>query len=286
MTVKQMFDSFDLQVKWCDLYVESCLLEDEAGESIFTEKEDNSSSTGIAKAIKTLFQKAKEFIAKIGDKIKQLSLEKKCEQMKKELSAHPEIGQKTVEIEDPKEKKRRLKEYEKQLNNIKKKVKSGKRISDDDRSALQKAKDFCSSPVGKVSITVAAIVAWLGLDMVDWKTRKLAAEIIRTEEEFDVASSKVDYACRGNDTDKYEAAHAATEYARMDALMKIKNANLFNRVFSNFAKWRTDQYRYTDLISKRNLNNRKKEYDDADSKFYAKYGRHTRSNASDGSFTT
>ena len=271
MTTKQTFEQFDLQVKWCDLYVESCRLEGEAGEKIFTEKKEDTSSTGIAKAIKTLFQKVKEFIAKIGDKIKQLSLEKKCEQMKKELNAHPEIGQKTIEIEDPKERKRRLKEYEKQLNNIKKKVKSGKRITDDDRSALQKAKDFFSSPVGKISITVAGLATWLGIDMIDWKTRRLAEKIIETEKEFDVKSSVVDHICRGNDSDKYEAAHAAAEYARMEALMKIKNANLFNRIFANFAKWRTEEYRYSDLISKRNLNNRKKEFTDAAPDHYAKY---------------
>lgn len=287
MTLRQMTESYDLTVKWCDLYVESALFEEEVYETVFTEKKEypDRSIAGIPSrivdAIKKLFKKLKDYIAGVIDKIKLIGVEKKVKQLE-EMKKDPEIASIKVKVEDPQEQQKRLKEYKKECDNIRKKIKKRENITDDDKSKLQKAKEWCQSPAGELTISAAILAAGLGAVITDTKINQLAHDITDTEAYYDACIDSLDRASRGmtgKAEDLYFAVRADGEYKKMEALMKIKNANLFNRIFTKLAKRRTD-YKYSEDINRNTLKDKETTRDNQFSGFYDKY--HTKAH----NFTT
>lgn len=279
MTLRQMTESYDLTVKWCDLYVESALFEEEVGETVFTEKQEypDRSIAGIPfriiDAIKKLFKKLKDYIAGVIDKIKLIGVEKKVKQLE-EMKKDPEIASIKVKVEDPQEQQKRLKEYKKECDNIRKKIKKREKITDDDKSKLQKAKEWCQSPAGELTISAVILAAGLGAAITDTKINQLAREVANTEAYYDACIDTVDRAgvgaTKGRGEDLYFLTRAEGEYSKMNALMKIKNANLFNRIFTNLARRRTD-YKYSEPINRKNLKDKEDAKDKALYDFNDKY---------------
>lgn len=279
MTVKQMTESYDLTVKWCDLYVESALFEEEVGETVFTEKQEypDRSIAGIpfriVDAIKKLFKKLKDYIAGVIDKIKLIGVEKKVKQLE-EMKKDPEIASIKVKVEDPQEQQERLKEYKKECDNIRKKIKKREKITDDDKSKLQKAKEWCQSPAGELTMSAIILATGLGAVITNTKINQLAHEIRDTEAWYNARIDCLDRASRGmtgKAEDIYFAVRADGEYQKMEALMKIKNANLFNRIFTKLAKNRTD-YKYSEDINRSTLRDKETARDNQFAGFYNKYG--------------
>lgn len=251
MTLRQMTDMYDLQVKWCDLYVESALFEFEqtCSENVYMENAECSNvlmeaeekaGNKISTAIKTMFSKLKEYLSGVVNKIKNAGIKDKMEKMKSSNSSE------TIEVDDPKEVSARLSAYKNETIKCREKVTKGQKLTDDDKEAVENAKKRCNSPVKKkVKMAAAVLGASIGGGLLTYGLADLNSKMDRVSREYDAKIRKVDNTGAsavatsgqlGNDVkeqtnDYYYAARAEAEYLRMEAIQNVKNANLFNKIF-------------------------------------------------------
>lgn len=252
MTLRQMTDIYDLQVKWCDLYVESALfdlnriydenayMENAHDLDIFTEAAEKAGNK-VFTAIKTLFSKLGDYIGGVINKIKTAGIKNKMEKMK--MCNNNE----TIEVEDPGETKKNLSEYRDATKKCREKAMRGEKLTDADKERVESAKKKCKSPVKKI-IKIAAVVIGLQIGVsLTHDLVNLHSDMKDTIKKYDDKIAAVDRAKKDaeknaifDDTnsnlkerhnDFYYAAKAESEYLKEEAIQKVKNANLFNKIF-------------------------------------------------------